>query len=249
MFYYSYPGCCVTTGRPVVCLSKDSDLITANLINDIHSRMPSLCGERIQFSKKPLAPSTVLHTVPTVLPGSTHPNTRPIVIATPRKSLLLGRPNLPSLKGESSSQMVPNGKEPVAPPLPTPDDALVPSYTPLPGSSKLPTNSSAALLVEGRASSDSDHTIVSKTSSSSNKKMRDMSSNGVAKGKRLAPSSLMKSLPTVKRVCPANGTGNSTARVVPSLGDINEPLPNAVGNSFQVLPINKVCNGLISAKR
>lgn len=50
LFTYSYPGCCVLKAPPLVYQDRDTHVTTAAFIADLHSRMPSICGEKTTFS-------------------------------------------------------------------------------------------------------------------------------------------------------------------------------------------------------
>lgn len=107
---YSYPGCCVTTSRPIVCPSKDTDQLTTCFINDIHSRLPSLCGQQIKYSKKPVISSNTLLPVQQI---RAHPNTKPLSDGPSTNiSITLGKPNLQPLR-RNLSQVVPNTRNEV----------------------------------------------------------------------------------------------------------------------------------------
>ena len=116
----SYPGCCVATGTPVVCPARDADHVTTSFINDIHSRMPSLCGDRVVYSSRPLIPINALQTVPqlTARPNTNPPPTHQGGVAHPIsliEHILPGNPPPPSVTTPTNT-----------------DDATVPSYTATP---------------------------------------------------------------------------------------------------------------------
>ena len=46
---------------PLACPSRDSDAVASAFIEDLHSRMPSVCGEMVKFSSKALAPLAELN--------------------------------------------------------------------------------------------------------------------------------------------------------------------------------------------
>ena len=95
-YHCSYPGCCVTHGQPFVCPSRYVDEITNSFIADIHTRMPSFCGQQIKFSDKALTPLAILQPVPYI---QAQPNTKPAPVR-PRITTgipVLGKPNIPSM--------------------------------------------------------------------------------------------------------------------------------------------------------
>ena len=62
--FHSYPACCVLKCSPLVYPERDTHLITAAFISDIHSRMPSICGQKVTFS------TTSFHTTSELNPAS-----------------------------------------------------------------------------------------------------------------------------------------------------------------------------------
>ena len=77
-------------------------------MNDVHGRMPSICGQQIKFTNKPLTPLTVLQTVPQI---GNMPNTRPAPVVRPSLHYggkpVHGRPNYPFQ--QEPPQLVPGG--------------------------------------------------------------------------------------------------------------------------------------------
>ena len=78
----SYPGCCVLKCPPTASSSRDSRAVATSFITDLHSRMPSLCGETIRYSGKALTPCPSLSTA--ALSGAAYPNLRPAPSSTAR---------------------------------------------------------------------------------------------------------------------------------------------------------------------
>lgn len=77
IFVYSYPGCCVAKSPPVIAPSRNSDAIALLFVNDLHNRMPYVCGSNITYSSKPVIPFASLqsaHNVPSLL------NIRPVPV-------------------------------------------------------------------------------------------------------------------------------------------------------------------------
>lgn len=60
--FCSYPGCCVLKSPPLVSSSRDSRSVQSSFIADLHSRMPTLCGDAIRYSNKALTPFSNLQT-------------------------------------------------------------------------------------------------------------------------------------------------------------------------------------------
>ena len=94
--FSSYPSCCVTHGPPITCSSRHSLPTAESFINDIHSRMPTLCGEPIRYSNKPLQPTLGLCTVNEL---RTRPNTASMAVPLRVAScdVKLGHPVMPPL--------------------------------------------------------------------------------------------------------------------------------------------------------
>ncbi len=250
LFIISYPGCCVTTGKPLICPSRDVDQLTANFINDIHSRMPSLCGQQITFSKKPLTVLNVLQPVPLLSNGTQYPNTKPALVSRPYTKPVLGKPNLPPIIRADHSQMVPDGNKTTMPHQSCTTDAAVPSYNPHSSSSAIQSmDSNQSVLLNKQPS-----TIVPNfkpigkphnnggLSSSTNNPSFSLNKqpntivpsfkskphhNGVSSSstssvnKRPALSSLSNSLPISKRVC-NNERLVTNSHLVPSMEDEND---------------------------
>ncbi len=101
----------------MVCPARDADHVTTSFINDIHSRMPSLCGERVVYSSRPLVPINALQTVPQL---TARPNTMPP--PTPQRGV--------AYPTSLIEHILPGNRPPphVATPTNT-DDATVPSYS------------------------------------------------------------------------------------------------------------------------
>ena len=55
--------------------SRNSHTVACSFISDLHSRMPSLCGEAIRYSSKSLSPFPLLHSAAS--PAGAYPNLRP----------------------------------------------------------------------------------------------------------------------------------------------------------------------------
>ena len=220
-----------------MCPSRDVDQLTANFINDIHNRMPSLCGQQITFSKKPLTVSNVLQPVTRIGP---QPNTKPVLVSRPGIKPVLGRPNLPPIiRGHTQSQTVPDGRNAI--PQPLCNDTAVPSYSPhnsINSSSMLPAtiihDSNETIVPSVELNKPQTNTIipsfnsVSKTNSHRNGVVSSIGNSSIAttiptSNKRPVPSSLASSLPASKRVC-NNGIKRSVSNshLVPSLEDDND---------------------------
>ena len=96
----SYPGCCVLKGPPIVSSSRDTGSVAGTFIADVHTRMPTLCGEAIRYSSKALTPSTLLQSATRPL---SYPNVRP---ALPTRPASMPRPLAPAHNKPLSSTMI-----------------------------------------------------------------------------------------------------------------------------------------------
>lgn len=59
--FCSYPACCVLKGPPLVYPDRDTHITTSSFIADLHSRIPSICGEKISFSSNAYNVANALH--------------------------------------------------------------------------------------------------------------------------------------------------------------------------------------------
>lgn len=85
---------------PTVCSSRDSRAVASSFITDLHSRIPTLCGEAIRYSNKALTPYTHLHSAATS--NTTYPNVRPAPIASCHYTSNTGRPQALTNGGSKS---------------------------------------------------------------------------------------------------------------------------------------------------
>ena len=82
----------------------DKNEINESFINDVHSRIPILCGNRVQYKTMPLSLTTTL-TSSSVTSATLPPNTKPVAIAMKKGPVMLGLPNLPPISQQLSAPL------------------------------------------------------------------------------------------------------------------------------------------------
>lgn len=82
----------------------DKNEINESFINDVHSRIPTLCGNRVQYKTMPLSLTTTL-TSSSVTSATLPPNTKPVAIAMKKGPVMLGLPNLPPISQQLSASL------------------------------------------------------------------------------------------------------------------------------------------------
>lgn len=82
----------------------DKNEINESFINDVHSRIPTLCGNRVQYKTMPLSLTTTL-TSSSVTSATLPPNTKPVAIAMKKGPVMLGLPNLPPISQQLSAPL------------------------------------------------------------------------------------------------------------------------------------------------
>ena len=82
----------------------DKNEINESFINDVHSRIPTLCGNRVQYKTMPLSLTTTL-TSSSVTSATLPPNTKPVAIVMKKGPVMLGLPNLPPISQQLSAPL------------------------------------------------------------------------------------------------------------------------------------------------